>query len=62
MIEYIPEHFYCTYFKPILKKILQKMEEDFQKNIEKYKSEFILNFKNIIKEIKINMQTKKWDT
>ncbi len=61
MIEYIPEHFYCTYFKPILKETLEKIEEDFQENIEKedfqeniekYKNEFILNFKSISKEIK----------
>ena len=59
MIEYIPEHFYCTYFKPILKETLEKIEEDFQENIEKYKNEFILNFKSISKEIKNKYVGKK---
>lgn len=59
MIEYIPEHFYYTYFNPILKETLEKIEEDFQENIENYKNEFILNFKNISKEIKNKYVDKK---
>nr|WP_317358931.1 pentapeptide repeat-containing protein [uncultured Tyzzerella sp.] len=59
MIKYIPEHFDCTYFKPILKETLEKIEEDFQENIEKYKSEFILNFKSISNEIKNKYVDKK---
>ncbi|WP_250278935.1 pentapeptide repeat-containing protein [[Clostridium] colinum] len=52
MIEYIPEHFYSNYFEPILKETLENLEEDFQQNIEEYKKEFILNFKNISEKIK----------
>ncbi len=51
MIDYIPDHFYYNCFEPILKETLEKMEEDFQKNIEKYKKEFILNFKEVSQKI-----------
>lgn len=52
MLEYIPEHFKYTYFIPILKEMLKKLEADFQKNFEEYKAKFILNFKNICEIIK----------
>lgn len=57
MIENIPKHFMETYFEPTLNEILNKLEYDFQTNFEKYKLEFIENFKefcSIVKEEFLN--------
>lgn len=51
MLNYIPEHFYNNYFEPILKETFEKVEQDFQDNIQKYKEEFISNFIEISKKI-----------
>lgn len=59
MIENIPKHFMETYFEPTLNETLNKLEYDFQTNFEKYKLEFIENFKefcSIVKEEFLNLE------
>ncbi len=52
MLENIPEHFLETCFVPTLDETLDKLENDFQNNFEKYKLEFIENFKEFCKIVK----------